>query len=146
FLKHQGTLSCASLRLLWPLDIDRLRVLLHQTCSMCGMENSKTTLFKTGFNWRCQSIDWSEKQESINTIRIGWILLIVKLLELLDTIFLRLRKEDSEVSPRHLYLQLHSPLLVWYGLKFAPGNLLKMLNSCTDQNPLKYFSFKTLAQ
>ncbi|GFT50017.1 hypothetical protein NPIL_255091 [Nephila pilipes] len=75
--------ACVSLR---PLDVDRRRDLLHQTCSMCGMENSKTTLFKTGFNWRCQSIDWSENPESINTISIGWILLIVKLLELLDTV------------------------------------------------------------
>ncbi|GFQ91041.1 elongation of very long chain fatty acids protein [Trichonephila clavata] len=96
------------------------------------MQNSKITWFRTDFNWRCQSIDWSENEESLNAAKIGWIFLIIKLLELFDTIFLVLWKEDSEISLKHLYLQVHSPLLVWYGLKFAPGgynSLYTMLSS-----------------
>ncbi|GFV83462.1 uncharacterized protein TNCV_3056091 [Trichonephila clavipes] len=91
-------------------------------------ENSKITWFRSDFNWRCQSIDWTENEESLNAAKIGWILLIIKLLELLDTVFLVLWKEDSEISLKHLYLQLHSPLLVWYGLKFAPDG--DRFNSC----------------
>ncbi|CAL1294814.1 unnamed protein product, partial [Larinioides sclopetarius] len=104
------------------------------------------TWFKPNFNWLCQSVDWSNSEDALRVAKAGWIFLITALLEHLTTVLIVLKGKDSNLSGLHRFLQIQSPIVVWYGLKFAPGgyNLVYMTLS-SFINALAHSHYGTLA-
>lgn len=50
-----------------------------------------------------------------------WIYLIVKVIDLLDTIFFVLRKKQNQVTFLHVYHHTGMVVAVWSGVKWFPG-------------------------
>lgn len=77
--------------------------------------------FKTGYNFSCHSIDYSDDPLSIQWASYVWIYLVAKITELLDTVFFVLRKKNNQVSFLHLYHHTLMPMLSWIAVKYSPG-------------------------
>ncbi|GBM77703.1 hypothetical protein AVEN_80306-1 [Araneus ventricosus] len=78
------------------------------------------TWFKPNFKWLCQSVDWSNTEDALKVAKVGWIFLITTILEFVTTVIIVLRRKDSRLSVIHIFLRMQAPIVVWYGLKFAP--------------------------
>lgn len=50
-----------------------------------------------------------------------WLYYIIKFFELLDTIFLMLRKKDNQLSFLHVYHHSTMFIFSWLGTKYVPG-------------------------
>lgn len=73
------------------------------------------------YNFICEPVDYSESVEAMKFLRLGWWFLILKIAELLDTVFFVLRKKFTHISSLHV---VHHSLVawgVWIGLKFGGG-------------------------
>lgn len=69
----------------------------------------------------CEPVDYSSRPPATQILRVGWWFLLLKLVELLDTVFFVLRKKQTHVSALHV---THHSLVawgVWIGLKFGGG-------------------------
>lgn len=59
---------------------------------------SRYSYFGGGYSWFCQKMDHSEDENSVMLVKLGYFYCIVRVLDLLDTIFFVLRKKFSQVS------------------------------------------------
>lgn len=69
----------------------------------------------------CEPVDYSEREPGTTILWLGWWFLLLKLVELLDTVFFVLRKKFTHISILHV---THHSLVawgVWIGLKFGGG-------------------------
>ncbi|CAG2101849.1 unnamed protein product [Medioppia subpectinata] len=69
----------------------------------------------------CEPIDYSGSDESMRLVRLGWWLLLLKIVEFADTVFFVLRKKFTHISVLHV---VHHSLVawgVWVGMKFGAG-------------------------
>lgn len=70
----------------------------------------------------CQPIN--TKDTSTKTTQIilyGYIFLLSRLIEFIDTICFVLRKKKSQISGFHVFHHFSVPIAVWFFVKFAPG-------------------------
>ncbi|XP_064476196.1 very long chain fatty acid elongase AAEL008004-like [Ornithodoros turicata] len=84
------------------------------------------------FNWICQGISYSEDRNSLEIVNLVWWYVMVRIADLLDTIFFVLRKKDSHVSFLHVVHHVLVVLSGWFGVSYgADGQslLLVIVNS-----------------
>lgn len=72
--------------------------------------------------WKCYKVDFTDNHGSgmkmVNTI---WYTLVLKALELSETVVFVLRKKQNQVSVLHLYHHLTTLSIVWLFSKFDGG-------------------------
>lgn len=70
----------------------------------------------------CQLIAHSDRSpEALELLHYGWLFLLSRLVEWLDTIFFVLRKKEQQVTKLHVFHHSFVPLISWTYLKFHPG-------------------------
>lgn len=74
-----------------------------------------------GYSFLCQPVDYSPTEIPIAIARRCYYYFLVKVLDLLDTIFFVLRKKQNQVSFLHVYHHTGMVMLVWSGVKWFPG-------------------------
>lgn len=70
----------------------------------------------------CQPVDVNDN--SLRTSRIilyGYIFLLSRIIEFIDTICFVLRKKNRQISGFHVFHHFSVPIAVWFFVKFAPG-------------------------
>lgn len=81
----------------------------------------------------CSPIDPTAKDEkSIRIIQYGYVFLLSRLVEFIDTICFVLRKKTRQISGFHVFHHFSVPIAVWFFVKFAPGGnsaIFPFLNS-----------------
>ncbi|KAL1117645.1 hypothetical protein AAG570_003960 [Ranatra chinensis] len=73
------------------------------------------------FNFMCQTVDYSNDPLALKTAAYVWLFFITRLLDLLDTVFMVLRKKHNQVSFLHIYHHTGMALGSWIGVKYLPG-------------------------
>ncbi|KAG5675216.1 hypothetical protein PVAND_005140 [Polypedilum vanderplanki] len=73
------------------------------------------------YNWRCQSVDFSNDELAMRMVRGCWWYYFSKFTEFFDTFFFVLRKRYDQVSTLHVIHHGIMPFSVWWGVKFMPG-------------------------
>lgn len=94
-------------------------------------------LIKHGWMWKyhflqCVPIEYSENEEAMVEPKIMWWIMMLKIVELLETCFFVLRKKDNQVSKLHLYHHTSTLMFCWLAIKLAPGGMtmaLALINS-----------------
>lgn len=84
------------------------------------------------FNFFCEPIDYSNSPMALTITRLIWCYFLLKLLDLVDTIFFVLRKKQSQVTFLHLYHHVGILLGAWGAVKYIPGGhicFLGMINT-----------------
>lgn len=91
------------------------------------------------FNWFCESVEYSSSPFAQRILRFAYTYFLVKLLDLMDTIFFVLRKKDNQVTFLHVYHHISKKFIqvvtkklnilnftvvaffTWAGFKFVAG-------------------------
>ncbi|XP_011800894.1 PREDICTED: elongation of very long chain fatty acids protein 1 isoform X2 [Colobus angolensis palliatus] len=73
------------------------------------------------YTWRCDPVDYSNSPEALRMVRVAWLFLFSKFIELMDTVIFILRKKDGQVTFLHVFHHSVLPWSWWWGVKIAPG-------------------------
>ncbi|XP_065174109.1 very long chain fatty acid elongase 4-like [Atheta coriaria] len=107
--------------------IDKLLVVYNAVqiicCAAIAIEGTRTGLIN--YNFLCEPMDYSEK--SVYQARLMWFYYILKMIDLLDTIFFILRKKDNQITFLHVYHHWGMFGLSWLFAKFLPGGTILYL-------------------
>uniref|UniRef100_A0A8C5PWL9 Elongation of very long chain fatty acids protein 1 n=1 Tax=Leptobrachium leishanense TaxID=445787 RepID=A0A8C5PWL9_9ANUR len=77
----------------------------------------------TGYTWRCDPVDESDSPMALRMVRVAWLFLFSKFIELLDTVFFVVRKKNSQITFLHIFHHSVLPCSWWWGVKFGPGGM-----------------------
>lgn len=70
----------------------------------------------------CEVIDHQDYSHAeMELLNYGWLFLLSRLVEWLDTIFFVLRKKENQVTKLHVFHHSFVPLICWTYLKYHPG-------------------------
>ncbi|XP_039576562.1 elongation of very long chain fatty acids protein 4-like isoform X1 [Passer montanus] len=100
------------------------------------------------YSYLCQPVDYSRSELGMRQMaRVCWWFFFSKVIELLDTVFLILRKKQEQVTFLHVYH--HSSMLFnwWSGVKYVPGGqafFVGMLNSFVHIFMYGYYALASL--
>ncbi|XP_063010358.1 very long chain fatty acid elongase 4-like isoform X3 [Melospiza melodia melodia] len=99
------------------------------------------------YSYLCQPVDYSQSELGMRMARVCWWFFFSKVIELLDTVFLILRKKQEQVTFLHVYH--HGSMLFnwWSGVKYVPGGqafFVGMLNSFVHIFMYGYYALASL--
>ncbi|RZC41653.1 elongation of very long chain fatty acids protein 7, partial [Asbolus verrucosus] len=83
-------------------------------------------------NWVCAPIDYSDTPHNMFVLKLCYIYFLMKVTDLLDTVFFLLRKKENQASFLHVYHHFGMILLSWTGVRFLGGGhsiFLGVINS-----------------
>lgn len=72
----------------------------------------------------CQEIDYSHDPNAMSVLDIMWWTHVIKLVELVETVFFLLRKKDSQITFLHVYHHTSTLFLSWVGVKYVGGGMV----------------------
>ncbi|XP_075970997.1 uncharacterized protein LOC142973244 [Anticarsia gemmatalis] len=80
-----------------------------------------------GYSFQCQPVDWTENDQTRAMINACWWYCLVKLIDLMDTVFFVLRKKDRQISFLHLFHHFMMPIASFIALKYFPNGHATLL-------------------
>ncbi|KYM83921.1 Elongation of very long chain fatty acids protein 7 [Atta colombica] len=81
----------------------------------------------TKFNYFCEPIDYSDTPKARQITILVWDYFMLKLLDLMDTIFFVLRKRQNQITFLHLYHHIGILIAAWGAVKWLPGGHIAFL-------------------
>uniref|UniRef100_A0A2K5CD71 Elongation of very long chain fatty acids protein n=1 Tax=Aotus nancymaae TaxID=37293 RepID=A0A2K5CD71_AOTNA len=117
-----------------------------------GRENSGGLIHTPSYTytWRCDPVDYSNSPEALRMVRVAWLFLFSKFIELMDTVIFILRKKDGQVTFLHVF---HHSVLPWSWtllmLSYCPltggmGSFHAMINSSVHVIMYLYYGLSAL--
>nr|XP_033335448.1 elongation of very long chain fatty acids protein AAEL008004-like [Megalopta genalis] len=88
-----------------------------------------TLSWMVDFNFFCHVVDYSPEPRQIEIAKTVWLYFMVKLLDLLDTVFFVLRKKENQISFLHVYHHAGMAFGTWNAVKFLAGGHLIFLGT-----------------
>ncbi|KAI4580221.1 hypothetical protein MJT46_001589 [Ovis ammon polii x Ovis aries] len=101
----------------------------------------------SSYTWRCDPVDFSNNPEALRMVRVAWLFLFSKFIELIDTVIFVLRKKDGQVTFLHVFHHSVLPWSWWWGVKIAPGGMASfhaMINSSVHVIMYLYYGLSAL--
>lgn len=71
--------------------------------------------------WKCQSVDYKNSPKAATLLTYAYQTFLLKLVELVETVFFVLRKKQNQVSKLHVYHHVSTATLAWILVKYAAG-------------------------
>ncbi|XP_003462570.3 very long chain fatty acid elongase 1 isoform X2 [Cavia porcellus] len=99
------------------------------------------------YTWRCDPVDYSNSPEALRMVRVAWLFLFSKFIELMDTVIFILRKKDGQVTFLHVFHHSVLPWSWWWGITVAPGGMGSfhaMVNSSVHVVMYLYYGLSAL--
>lgn len=95
-------------------------------------------------SWACKAVNGHQTpfQEEIS-LYLGYVLMMSKLVDFLDTVFFVLRKKWNQVTFLHVFHHALMPAVVWLGLKVHPAGMsswLPLVNAFVHFVMYSYYS------
>ncbi|XP_034191068.1 very long chain fatty acid elongase 7 [Osmia lignaria lignaria] len=81
------------------------------------------------YKFACEPVDYSYSPRALEISRTVWLYFMVKLFDLLDTVFFVLRKKQNQVSFLHVYHHAGMALGTWAATKFLAGGHITFLGT-----------------
>ncbi|RZF45218.1 hypothetical protein LSTR_LSTR012641 [Laodelphax striatellus] len=97
-------------------------------CSIGAISNK---LFSLRYSLLCQPVETGTSPREIQILDIVWTYYLSKIIDVMDTVFIILRKKYSQLSLLHIYHHAGMILLSWVGVNYVPGGqslLLGVIN------------------
>ncbi|XP_018394932.1 PREDICTED: elongation of very long chain fatty acids protein AAEL008004-like [Cyphomyrmex costatus] len=79
------------------------------------------------FSYFCEPIDYSNTPKTREITRLVWSYFMIKVLDLMDTVFFVLRKKQSQITFLHLYHHIGIVMGTWGAVKWLPGGHVTFL-------------------
>ncbi|XP_034242386.1 elongation of very long chain fatty acids protein 7-like [Thrips palmi] len=96
----------------------------------------------------CQPIDFSDDPHAVEIAWYVWFYMMLKFIDLLDTVFIVLRKNQRQVTFLHVYHHTGVAMMLWGAAKYFPGGhgtLLGLINSFVHAIMYSYYLLTTVA-
>lgn len=107
-----------------PMQIDNIIKIYNLVqvliCSFLFVEGLRLCYLRD-YSLLCQPVDYSTEGVPFAITRRAYIYFLVKVIDLLDTVFFVLRKKQNQVSFLHVYHHTGMVMLSWSGVKWFPG-------------------------
>lgn len=71
--------------------------------------------------WKCQSVDYKSNRKANTLVYFAYQTFLLKLVELVETVFFVLRKKQNQVSKLHVYHHVSTATLAWIVVKYTAG-------------------------
>ncbi|XP_041984724.1 elongation of very long chain fatty acids protein [Aricia agestis] len=91
-----------------------------------------TSGWSTTYHLGCVLPDYSTNPEPMRMLRFLWWTIVLKILELVETVFFLLRKRERQASFLHVYHHCSTLVIIWSGTKYVGGGITSfapMLNT-----------------
>ncbi|KAL4703048.1 hypothetical protein ACJJTC_006658 [Scirpophaga incertulas] len=82
-----------------------------------------TSGWTTTYHFGCVLPDYSTKPEPLRMLRFLWWTVVLKILELLETMFFILRRKGRQASFLHVYHHISTLIIVWAGARYVGGGI-----------------------
>lgn len=82
---------------------------------------------RKNFSFVCQPVDYSETHDGLHELYLSYGYFLLKVLDLVDTVFFVLRKKQSHVSFLHVYHHTLMVSMTYLAVMFVPGGHAIML-------------------
>lgn len=97
--------------------------------------------------WGCRPIDPRDRSENaMMLINVGYVFLLSRIVEFVDTICFVLRKKQRQISGFHVFHHFSVPIAVWLFVKFVPGGnsaIFPILNTIIHTIMYAYYFLAT---
>ncbi|XP_044737650.1 elongation of very long chain fatty acids protein AAEL008004-like isoform X2 [Chrysoperla carnea] len=86
----------------------------------------------TTYSWGCQPVLYTTDPDQMRMAKTVWWLFMLKMVDLIETVFFVLRKKKKQISFLHVYHHVSTLSLVWIGAKYFAGGMatFPMLINC----------------
>lgn len=81
------------------------------------------------YSFVCEPVDYSYDPKAVEIAKMVWVYFMVKMFDLLDTVFFVLRKKNNQVSFLHVYHHAGMGLGTWLATKFLAGGHITFLGT-----------------
>ncbi|OAD53043.1 Elongation of very long chain fatty acids protein 7 [Eufriesea mexicana] len=81
------------------------------------------------YSFYCEPVDYSYTPRALEISWVVWLYFIVKLIDLLDTVFFVLRKKEEQISFLHVYHHTGMAIGTWACTKFLAGGHITFLGT-----------------
>ncbi|XP_043786620.1 elongation of very long chain fatty acids protein-like [Apis laboriosa] len=81
------------------------------------------------YSFYCQPVDYSYDPRAVEISRLVWLYFVIKLFDLLDTVFFVLRKKQQQISFLHVYHHTGMTFGTWVSTKFLPGGHITFIGT-----------------
>lgn len=78
--------------------------------------------------WECKSVDYRPDPKPVRILQLTYQTYLLKLVELVETVFFVLRKKQNQVSKLHVYHHVSTVSLAWIMVKYNGGKSYGKLN------------------
>lgn len=106
-----------------PFNLDKIMIVYNTFqiiyCIVLLYLSYDIILFQ--YNWSCEPVDYSRSETAMKIAGLVWAYYVLKLIDLLDTVFFVLRKKDNQLTFLHLYHHFGMVATVHAGVKWFPG-------------------------
>lgn len=74
--------------------------------------------------WKCQSVDYKTNTKAMALLTMTYRTFLLKIIELVETVFFVLRKKQNQVSKLHVYHHTSTATLGWIMVKYSGGGMV----------------------
>lgn len=72
--------------------------------------------------WKCHSVNYrADDLKAVTTLQYTYLVYLLKLVELVETVFFVLRKKTNQISKLHVYHHVSTACLCWIMVKYNGG-------------------------
>lgn len=82
-----------------------------------------TSGWLTKYTLGCVPVDYSNDPDAVRMVNTLWYLFLLKVVDLIETVFFVLRKKKNQVSFLHVYHHISTIILAWVGVKYLGGGM-----------------------
>lgn len=115
-----------------PLNLDRIIQLYNflqiVICSYV-LYKALTLAWLVDYRFYCEPVDFSYNPRAIEIARTVWMYFLLKILDLIDTVFFVLRKKNNQISFLHVYHHAGMVFGAWAATKFLAGGHISFLGT-----------------
>ncbi|XP_047527338.1 elongation of very long chain fatty acids protein 1-like [Vanessa atalanta] len=90
----------------------------------------------------CEPVDYSNSKSALEVASITYYYFLLKILDLMDTVFFVLRKKYNQISFLHIYHHAGMVILIWGAVTYVPGGhgtLVGVINSFVHTVMYSYY-------
>lgn len=89
-------------------------------CGLLAVDAYRFT-YARNYSFICEPVDFSYSPEAIRIAKIAHCYFLIKVIDLMDTVFFVLRKKQNQVTFLHVYHHAGMVALSWIGTKYLGG-------------------------
>lgn len=105
-----------------PFNIKKIMIVYNIVQVLCNMYILRYVyLARNIISWRCTEIDYSNSYWGLLFLKVTHLYFLLKVLDLMDTVFFILRKKSNHISFLHVYHHFGMVMATWVGTKFVGG-------------------------